>query len=235
MNRQILEQVEGLISYRFSRPELLDESLRHSSQTDNRLSSNERLEFLGDSVLSLVICQALYERFSEYFEGDLTKLKSMVVSRKTCSQVAAALGVSEYIQVGKGTEQQMRGMSGSIAAGLVEALIAAIYIDGGLEAARCFILEHFKDAIDQAEACGHQENYKSLLQQYCQRQWSMTPLYELLDEKGPDHNKCFEVAAVIKHHRYPGAWGVTKKDAEQKAAQNALIELGLLEEDGGLK
>ncbi len=234
MDRQIIERVEGLISYHFSRPELLEEALRHSSQTDDRLTSNERLEFFGDSVLSLVICQSLYERFTEYFEGDLTKLKSMIVSRKTCSQVAARLGISEYIQVGKGTEQT-RGMEGSIAAGLVEALIAAVYIDGGLEAARRFILEHFASAIEQAEACGHQENYKSLLQQHCQRQLGTTPSYELLDEKGPDHNKCFEVGVAIKHRRYLSAWGVTKKDAEQKAAYNALVELGLLtqEEQGG--
>ena len=82
--------------------------------------------------------------------------------------------------------------------------------------------------IEMADAEEHQENYKSLLQQYCQRQHSQTPYYQLLDEKGPDHDKCFEVAVVVRHHRYPGAWGITKKEAEQKAAYEALIEIGII-------
>ena len=97
-----------------------------------------------------------------------------------------------------------------------------------MTAAENFILRVFEPMIVEADAEQHQENFKSLLQQHCQRQHSSTPFYELLDEKGPDHNKCFKVAAVIQHHRYPGAWGVTKKEAEQRAAYEALVEIGLV-------
>ena len=228
METQDVQRVESLLGYHFNRPELLKEALTHSSQAEDHLASNERMEFLGDAVLSLVVCQSLFERFPEYEEGGLTKLKSMVVSRKSCSQIASRLGLIEHIRVGKGTDSG-RALTGSIAAGVLEAIIAAIFIDSGLEEARKFILSAFEDIIVQADTCQHQENFKSMLQQHCQRHMNGTPSYELLDEKGPDHNKCFEVAAVIRHRRYPSAWAVTKKDAEQKAAQNALIELGLLE------
>jgi ribonuclease III len=228
MEAQNVQQVETLLGYHFHRPELLKSSLTHSSQAEDRLASNERMEFLGDAILSLVICQTLFERFPEYEEGGLTKLKSMIVSRKSCSQIAFRLNLIEHIRVGKGTDSG-RALTGSIAAGVLEAVIAAIYMDGGLEPARTFILSAFEELIAQAVACEHQDNFKSMLQQHCQRHMNGTPNYELLDEKGPDHNKCFEVAAVVRHRRYPSAWAVTKKDAEQRAARNALVELGLLE------
>jgi len=227
MQAENVRQAEALLGHHFRHPELLEEALTHSSQADDRLASNERMEFLGDAILSLIVCQALFERFPEYQEGDLTKLKSMIVSRKSCSEIASRLELVEYIRVGKGTDRD-RALTGSIAAGVLEAVIAAVYLDGGLAAARTFILSAFEETITQANACEHQDNFKSMLQQYCQRNMDGTPAYELLDEKGPDHNKCFEVAVVIRHRRYPGAWSVTKKDAEQKAARNALVELGLL-------
>jgi ribonuclease-3 len=150
------------------------------------------------------------------------------VSRKTCAQLANRLGLTKFVQVGKGMAKT-RAMSGSITAGTLEAVIAAIYLDGGLSAASDFILKMFGPLIDQADADEHQENFKSFLQQYVQRQFNMTPDYELLDEKGPDHDKCFESAVVIGERRFPGAWGMTKKDAEQKAAYSALVELGQLQ------
>lgn len=228
MQTDDLSQVEAAIGYHFQRQELLREALTHSSQADDRLDSNERMEFLGDSVLSVVICQFLYERFPTYLEGEMTRLKSTVVSRKSCSEVVAKLNLIDFIRVGKGTDNS-RAMAGSIAAGMLEAVIAAIYLDGGLEAARRFILSVFEPVIMQADANEHQDNFKSVLQQYCQKNFNTTPMYELLDEKGPDHNKCFEIAAVINHRRYPGAWSITKKDAEQRAARNALVKLGILE------
>ncbi|MEN6306663.1 MAG: ribonuclease III [Anaerohalosphaeraceae bacterium] len=228
MQSDDLSQVEAAIGYHFQRQELLHEALTHSSQADDRLDSNERMEFLGDSVLSLVVCQFLYERFPSYLEGEMTRLKSTVVSRKSCSEVAAKLNLIDFIRVGKGTDNS-RAIAGSIASGMLEAVIAAIYLDGGLEAANRFILSAFEPVIMQADANEHQDNFKSMLQQYCQKNFNTTPMYELLDEKGPDHNKCFEIAAVINHRRYPGAWSITKKDAEQRAARNALVKLGLLE------
>jgi ribonuclease-3 len=228
MDDKTLRQLEQLLDYRFSNPSLLAEAIAHSSQADNRLASNERLEFLGDSVLALVICRTLFTQFPDYLEGDLTKIKSRLVSRKTCAQLANRLGLTKFVQVGKGMAKT-RAMSGSITAGTLEAVIAAIYLDGGLSAASDFILKMFGPLIDQADADEHQENFKSFLQQYVQRQFNMTPDYELLDEKGPDHDKCFESAVVIGERRFPGAWGMTKKDAEQKAAYSALVELGQLQ------
>ena len=231
MDEKTLLQLEQLLDYRFSDYSILAEALAHSSQADNRLVSNERLEFLGDSILALVICQTLFAKFPDYLEGDLTKIKSMLVSRKTCSKVANSLGLTKFVKVGKGMDKT-RAMSGSIAAGCFESIIAAIYLDGGFEAAVDFILKLFGPLIEKADAQQHQENFKSLLQQYSQQVHETTPSYELLDEKGPDHNKCFETAAVIGSRHFPSAWGVTKKEAEQKAAYNALIELELLEPDG---
>ena len=227
MDEKVVLQLEQLLGHHFSDPLLLIEAFSHSSQTDDRLSSNERLEFLGDSVLALVICWTLFIRFPDYLEGDLTKIKSMIVSRKICSNVANALGLADYVNVGKGMEKT-RAMKGSIAAGTIEAVIAAIYLDGGFEAASEFILRTFAKYIVNADAKQHHENFKSWLQQYSQQNLGATPDYELLDEKGPDHNKCFEVAVVIGSRRFKSGWGITKKDAEQKAAYNALIEIELL-------
>lgn len=227
MNADTVRQIQQILDYQFQDTQFLEEALLHSSAAENRLHSNERMEFLGDSVLALVICNTLFERFPHYLEGDLTKIKSRLVSRKTCSHIANELQLPSFMRVGKGMECT-RAMKGSVAAASLESMIAAIYLDGGMEAAEKFILRVFEVMIDEADAEQHQENFKSVLQQHCQRQHSATPFYELLDEKGPDHNKCFQVAAVIEHYRYPGAWGVTKKEAEQRAAHEALVEMGLI-------
>ncbi len=229
MDKKILKQLQQQIGYQFSTPAILEEALVHSSLADSRLTSNERLEFLGDAILGMFICRALYDRFPGYLEGDLTKIKSQVVSRKTCAMIARQLGLPEFIQVGKGTNGS-RAMNGSIASGALEAIIAAIYVDGGHQAAETFILRQFGPYLDQADANSHLDNFKSMLQQHAQRYLNATPTYELLDEKGPDHNKCFEVSAVVRNRHFPSAWGVTKKEAEQKAALKALLELGVLEE-----
>ena len=228
MNEEALQQIEQIVGYKFSNRSLLAKALTHSSSVDNRLLSNERLEFLGDSVLAVVICQTLFERFPAYLEGDLTKIKSMLVSRRSCARVAKQLGLQKYLRVGKGMVGS-RALSGSLIAGLLEAIIAVIYIDGGFDAAHNFVLRAFASLIDQAETEKAQGNFKSLLQQYAQQQFNAAPIYELLDEKGPDHNKCFESEAVIDKRHFVSAWGINKKEAEQKAAFNALVELGVLE------
>jgi ribonuclease-3 len=228
MDEEILQQLEQIISYKFSNRNLLIRALTHSSAADNRLLSNERLEFFGDSILALVICQILFERFPRYLEGDLTKMKSMLVSRITCAQVAGELGLQDFLKVGKGLASD-RALSGSLAAGLLEAIIAAIYIDSGFGAVRSVILRTFGPSINQADAEQAHGNFKSLLQQYAQQQLNTTPAYELLDEKGPDHDKCFESQVSIADRHFSSAWGRNKKEAEQKAAFNALVELGILD------
>lgn len=227
MDKVTLQQIEQIIEHQFSNKSLLAQAFTHSSAVDNRLLSNERLEFLGDAILAAVICQTLFERFCGRLEGEMTKLKSMLVSRQMCAQVAKHLGLHKFLKVGKSMAYS-KALSRSIAAGLLEAVIAAIYLDGGFDAARSFILRIFGSLIEQADQEQAQGNYKSLLQQYAQEQYNVTPIYILLDEKGPDHDKCFETEVVIAEHHFSSAWGTNKKEAEQKAAFNALIELGVL-------
>jgi ribonuclease-3 len=230
MDEQILHEIEQIIGYTFTDRDILIKSFCHSSSVDHRLLSNERLEFIGDSILALIICQHLFERFTSYLEGDLTKMKSMLVSRKICSKVAKNLGLNKYLCVGKGMTSS-RALAGSLAAGLIEAIIAAIYFDGGMESARGFVLGNFKPFIDKAEKESEHDNFKSLLQQYAQQHFNSTPIYALLDEKGPDHDKCFESQVKIDDRHFPSAWGTNKKEAEQKAAFNALVDLGVLDSE----
>ena len=227
MDEEILQQFEQILGYKFSDRGLLEKALTHSSAVDNRFLSNERLEFLGDAVLGVVICRTLFERFPAYLEGDLTKIKSLFVSRKTCAKLARQISLQKFLKIGRGMVDN-RALSSSLAAGLFEAVIAAIYIDGGFEAADKFISKHFSPLIEKADAQQSQGNYKSLLQQYVQQQFNVTPVYELLDEKGPDHDKCFESEVTVNDRHFPSAWGRNKKEAEQTAAFNALVTLGVL-------
>jgi ribonuclease III len=228
MDEATAQQIERIIEYNFRDRELLAQAFIHSSAVDNRLFSNERLEFLGDSVLALVVCQGLFERFTGYLEGDLTKVKSMLVSRITCAEISKKLGLQNFLKLGKGMTSS-KALAGSLAAGVLEALIAAIYLDGGMDNARKFILKVLGPAMEQADAEHSQGNYKSLLQQYSQENFDATPVYILIDEKGPDHNKCFELEVAIADRHFTSAWGTNKKEAEQKAAYNALVELGVIE------
>jgi len=224
---QLVLRCEEILGYRFTNPQLLKEALTHASIADDRCHSNERLEFLGDSVLGLVVCQRLFELFPQYLEGDLTKLKSAVVSRHTCASVANSLGLTELIFVGKGMVGRPERPN-SLAAGVLESVIAAIYLDTGFDAARTFILRSLDPFIHQFAATTHQQNYKSLLQQHAQQALSATPIYELMDERGPDHSKNFEVRVIVGSQMFSSAWGPAKKQAEQQAAKLALEELGVL-------
>lgn len=223
------EACEKRINYHFNDLGLLKAALTHASSADHRRNSNERMEFLGDAVLGLVICQTLYERLPDALEGDMTKIKSAVVSRRACARVAQRLRLTDGLRLGQGMENGDH-LPRSLAAGTLEAVIAAIYLDGGLAAAQAFILENLEGELQQAAASQNQFNCKSQLQQWAQRVMSATPVYELLDEKGPDHAKCFEVAVSIAGRQFPSAWGPTKKEAEQKAAGLALISVGELKE-----
>jgi len=218
----LLEQCQAALQYRFHDVGLLRSALTHASGANSRLTSNERLEFLGDAILGLVVCERLYDRFSNLLEGEMTRIKSAVVSRRTCAVVSRKLELNQYLLLGKGMQMEVQA---NVLADVFEALIAAIYLDGGLEEARTFILRHLAEEIDQVAESAHGENYKSVLQQWSQRVSGIAPIYELLDEKGPEHSKCFKVAAVVGTVHYGSAWGRTKKDAEQKAALNALSEI----------
>jgi ribonuclease-3 len=221
---EILEDCQKAIGYQFRQPELLRAALTHTSGANTRQASNERLEFLGDSVLGLITCEQLYLRFPDYQEGDLTKIKSVVVSRRTCARFSRALNLGEFLFLGKGMNLHTV-VPASLLADVYESMVAAIYLDGGLEAARTFILRHLTAEIEEVAGEAHGGNFKSVLQQVAQREFNSTPQYILLDEKGPDHSKCFKIAAQIGRHTYAGAWGRNKKEAEQRAAMNALAQV----------
>jgi ribonuclease-3 len=220
---EILDECQDVIGYRFQQPELLRAALTHTSGANTRLASNERMEFLGDAVLGLVCCEQLYQRFPEYQEGDLTKVKSAVVSRRTCARISKQLHLGDFLFMGRGMHAHY-DVPSNLLADVFESLVAAIYLDGGLDVAKNFILKYLMPEIESAAGDGH-GNYKSVLQQLAQRQFGDTPKYRVLDEQGPDHNKCFKVSAEIARHYYPAAWGANKKDAEQKAAMNALASI----------
>lgn len=226
MEDQFVEQCSLRLGYRFQDKALLKKAFTHSSIASSRVDSNERMEFLGDAVLGLVICEALFCAYDDFQEGELTKIKSAVVSRRMCAEVADEIGISEMLYLGKGFERQE--LPRSLAAAALESVIGAIYLDGGLEPAKQFILRHMQPKITAVVDEQHSQNYKSILQQALQRDWNAAPTYELLDEKGPDHAKAFEVCVECNGRRFEGRWGNNKKDAEQLAAKAALEELGLL-------
>ena len=219
----LLAACEARIGYTFRDKAMLREALTHASGAEHRLTSNERLEFLGDAILGLVVCEALFRQFPDYLEGDLTRIKSIVVSRQTYAKLSGALGLEEFLILGKGMSTQ-EALPNSLLADVFESIVAAIYLDGGDQSSRDFIHRHLDAEIDEA-AGGHGGNYKSLLQQLAQRDFGTTPTYQLLDERGPDHSKCFKISAQVGETRYEPAWGRNKKEAEQRAARNALCEL----------
>lgn len=208
---------EERIGYEFRNQDLLRQSLTHSSCALSRLDCNERLEFLGDAILGMVICRYLYETFPERREGQLTQQKSGLVSRSTCARVAARLGTDDMILVGRG----LQAIPQSIHAALVESLIAAIYLDGGISAAGDFILRVFEEELQQSNQ-GEPENYKSTLQEETQRTCNRAPSYKMIEQRGPDHAREYCVAVQIEGRQYQSAWGRSKKEAEQRAAMNAL-------------
>lgn len=218
-----LEACQRQIGYRFRDPELLQAALKHASGVSHRLASNERMEFLGDAILGLVVCEQLYSQYPDYLEGEMTKVKSVVVSRDTCARVCERIGLHDHLLLGKGMAADP-DIPKSVVAAALESLIAAIYLDGGLEPTRDFILQHIDAEIEQTVS-GDSGNYKSQLQQFAQREHGVTPGYQLLDEKGPDHSKCFKIAALVAQQRFAPAWGRSKKESEQRAAHNAIKQL----------
>ncbi|MFM8290795.1 MAG: ribonuclease III [Planctomycetia bacterium] len=212
------------IGYEFRDPALLVSALTHASGAQHRLASNERLEFLGDAILGFLVCETLYRAFPDSLEGDLTRIKSVVVSRETCSRISEQLRLIDFLIVGKGLAVN-RPVPTSVLSDLFESLVAAIYLDGGIDAVRPLVARMLAPEIEQVASGAQGSNHKSLLQQWAQRDFGVTPTYEVLEEAGPDHSKTFHVSAQIGDRRYAPAWGRNKKEAEQRAASNALVEL----------
>lgn len=222
--RTVLEECQEAIGYRFDKPERLRAALTHTSGANTRAASNERLEFLGDSVLGLVTCEQLFARFPDYQEGDLTKVKSVVVSRKTCAKFSQEIDLGAFLFLGKGVQTHGE-LPSNMLADVFEALVAAIFQDGGYDAAKEFVLRFIGPEIDRVARDAIGSNAKSQLQTLVQREFGDAPRYCVLDEQGPEHARSFKVAAQVNAERFPAAWGRTKKEAELKAAMNALAYL----------
>jgi ribonuclease-3 len=224
----LLEAAQEVLEYRFQDRAVLLSALTHASGANSRVVSNERLEFLGDSVLGLVICEQLYRLYPSLLEGELTKIKSVVVSRRTCARISRAMGLDRFLILGRGMTTQAV-VPASVMAAVFESLIGALFLDGGFKAAKAFILAQTNSEIERSASGHHGGNYKSLLQQMSQKQFGAIPIYQTLTEVGPDHSKSFRVAAQIGEQQYAPAWGRNKKEAEQRAALNAISQMSGLE------
>ncbi len=228
MHEDRIADLEVLLGHSFRDKGFLLNALSHSSiKTDNR-PSNERLEFLGDAVLGLIISEALYRRYPDEDEGTLTRIKSHAVSRATLQRVATAMGFDRFILVGKGVAK--REIPASLLGNLFEALVGAIYLDTGLSASRKFIMRHLDIIVKEIEEDRAERNYKSMLQHYCQRERASVPTYKVLRETGPAHGRQFEVAIYVRDKECGRARAASKKEAEQGAARAAMIHFGVVEE-----
>jgi len=217
--RRELRCCEKLLGYEFTDVSWLELALTHSSESLGAGYSNERLEFLGDAVLGMVVSRWLYDRFPEASEGELTRIKSVVVSRRSLAAVCAQSGVERFIRVGKGLAD--RRLPRSILANTFEAIMAAVYLDGGLRRAQRFIKSNLEEVLDRVRRREHDLNFKSLLQQLVQARGWGPPHYRVVAERGPDHAREFEVEVLVEgRHRGRGA-GRTKRRAEQRAAEVA--------------
>lgn len=230
-----LNDFEEIIKYKFNNIDILEKSLTHSSysnedKTYNKVN-NERLEFLGDAVLSITVSRFIFDKFPEYPEGDLTKLRSQVVCEDTLSLVAASLNVGNYLLLGKGEEASGGRERKSILADAVEAIIAAIYIDGGYRKAEEFVLDNLTKYIQLAVKGKIVTDHKSYLQEYYQSKSQNCKIrYVVTKEEGPDHEKMFHVNVLVNKAVVGQGSGKSKKLAEQDAARNALILEGQLNE-----
>lgn len=224
-----MRELEEVIGYRFENPGYLREALQHSSYANEArhgVKSNERLEFLGDSVLSIVVSEYLYTHYTHLPEGDLTKYRSILVCEKSLCGFARAIGLGHWLLLGRGEENTGGRDRDSILADAFEALIAAIYLDGGMEKARAFILSHVEPQMASA-SFSHNRDYKTALQEVIQRNREEKVTYELVDEHGPDHDKSFTVEVHLNSNVIGRGTGKSKKEAEQRAAKEALALMGL--------
>lgn len=216
--------IESRLRYTFHDRSLLTLAFIHRSYINEHretLQHNERLEFLGDSVLGLLIADFLYKKFPNYPEGDLSYLRSRLVEASSCVSFIHKMDIGKSILLGKGERMNDGRGRESILADLFEAIIGAIFLDGGLEAARSFIFNNFSEEIE-ATLKTPLSNWKALLQDYCQKKYQQTPLYQVLEESGPDHSKNFIIAVMIDNQEYGRGNGASKKEAQQSAAASAM-------------
>jgi ribonuclease-3 len=226
-----LEACQKAIGYHFRDMSLLENALTHSSIKSDDRPSYERLEFLGDSVVGLVMTEYLYNLLPDCDEGEMTKIKSAVVSTDGLANAAKVCGLDRFLAVGRGLMMRHE-VPRSLIADVFEGVAGAVYLDRGYESARLYVLDHLRPFVEEALSEGSARNFKSVLQQVAQRDLGETPYYDLLREWGPEHSRNFEVVAVLGRRRFPAARAPTKKEAEQAAAKIALQTI-LLERGAG--
>jgi ribonuclease-3 len=228
-----LEPLERRVGYRFKDRGLLEHALTHRSRVHEDASGgvfdNESMEFLGDSVLGFVVAAMLFREFPQHNEGQKSKLKASLVSAASLARLGEALDLGEFLILGRGEEKTGGRRKHAIIADCYEALIAAIYLDGGIEPAQRFIERQFADLVAEARRTGADasftDDWKSALQEYLQSHGRGLPAYRLAGEVGPDHRKCFVVEVVVEGDAIAKAEGRSKKEAAQLAARVALEKL----------
>jgi ribonuclease III len=228
-----LEPLERVIGYRFRDRGMLEHALTHRSRVHEDASGgvidNESLEFLGDSVLGFVIADMLFREFPQHNEGQKSKLKASIVSAASLARLAEKIGLGDYLILGRGEEKTGGRQKLALIADGYEALIAAIYLDGGIEPVRGFIQRQFESLIDEARRTGAHaaftEDYKSALQEWLQSNDRGLPVYRLASEAGPAHRRRFEVEVLVNGEPVARAEGRSKKEAAQSAAKDALTKL----------
>ena len=221
--------LEEYLNYSFKDKNLLKNSLVHSSYANeikNGTTSNERLEFLGDSVLSLIVSSYIFENFKNKPEGELTRLRSSLVCEKTLCSFSRQLNLGEFLLLGKGERKTGGAGRDSILADAFEAVLAAIYLDGGIEPSKSFVMRFVLPEIEKYDKKADFKDYKTLLQEIIQRNPEEAVTYVLTHESGPDHNKRFTVEVRLNSNTIGEGTGKSKKDAEEMAAKQALILMG---------
>ncbi len=224
---QPLSDIQERINHRFSNPDLLERALTHKSYAnENRVPAhNERLEFLGDSVLGLVVSEYLMNTCPDSTEGDLSRLRAAVVSEPALAAVARQIGLGSFLLLGRGEEQTGGRDKDSLLANCLEALLGSLYLDAGITAVEAFVLRFFDEIIRKTCTTRGTQDYKTELQELCQERVRQLPEYRVVSETGPDHQKKFEVELSLKGTVYGRGAGKSKKEAEQKAAKEALEKL----------
>ena len=216
--------IEARLHYTFHDRSLLVLAFIHRSYINEHrevMQHNERLEFLGDSILGLIIAEYLYKKFPNYPEGDLSYLRSRLVEASSCMAFLQKMGIGKHILLGKGERMNDGRGRESILADLFEGIIGAIYLDSGIESTRKFIFDNFSSEID-ATLATPLSNWKALLQDYCQKKFQHPPFYQVLEETGPDHSKSFVIAVMVDEKELGRGSGASKKEAQQSAAADAL-------------
>ena len=223
----MIKDLEAAIGYRFKNITLLQNALTHSSYANefwhDSLKSNERLEFVGDSILGMIVAEYLYRQFPDRPEGELTRMRADMVCETALAGIANRLLLGQHLLLGHGEEQSGGRERASILADAVESVIAACYLDGGMEAARCFV-EKF--VLCEVPVTGmHNADYKTALQELVQQKKNQVLTYIPIGEEGPDHNKRFTVAVLLNGEEVGRGTGSSKKRAEQEAARMAIARL----------